>query len=438
MAMDFIAVIVILLMLVCNALFAAYEMALASISHSRLLTLANQKKKGARAAATMKERMEASLAVVQLGITLVGAVAAATGGAGVNEWLMPRLQQNFGWSTPVAAAVSLILFVIPLSAFTIVFAELVPKMFAIHNKEWVCLVLSPPMYALSRIIYPVVSVLETAVKAVIRGIQRVFRTEHADSGSGLHELKAAVAVARTARLIGAREERILLSASQFPIRPVREIQLPAADISMIPIESSLTDALLRAHLDLHTRFPVSTVEDDPQTIAGYITFKDLVVTLKMNPTSGTLREIVRPMRRFPEEMSIANVLEFMIRERVHIALVESTAGAIVGMITLEDIIEELVGDIEDEYDRLPSHIHPTAAGWILGGAVHMDTIASLTGFPRPDPLPSGRAMTFAEWATAVLGRPVKKGEIFQNQNLSINVRKLRRRKLAEAFVSIVR
>ena len=130
-------------MLFFNAVFAAYEMALASVSHSRLMLLVSEKKKGAGEAAFMKDRMEASLAVIQLGITLFGAIAAATGGAGVEESVAPFLHEVWRIPNVLSEFLALLLLILPLSALTIMFAELVPKMFALQNKEWVCLALSP-------------------------------------------------------------------------------------------------------------------------------------------------------------------------------------------------------------------------------------------------------------------------------------------------------
>ncbi|MGN1058176.1 MAG: CNNM domain-containing protein, partial [Candidatus Avelusimicrobium sp.] len=132
-------ILIILLMLVFNALLAAYEMALASISRTKLSILAQEKRSGAEQALYMKDHMEGSLAVVQIGITLVGAVAAASGGAGADEMFSPVLQEYLSVSKRVADILAVALVVVPLSFITIVFAELTPKTFAIKNKEFVVL-----------------------------------------------------------------------------------------------------------------------------------------------------------------------------------------------------------------------------------------------------------------------------------------------------------
>ncbi|MDD5085631.1 MAG: hemolysin family protein [Candidatus Omnitrophica bacterium] len=424
--------IVILLMLVLNAIFAAYEMALASVSRSRLAVLVNSKKKGAEAAAFMKDRMEASLAVVQLGITMVGAIAAATGGAGVEEAFVPYLKDVLGISEPISKVIAIASLVIPLGFFTIIFSELVPKMFALNNREWVCLRLSGTMKALAQIAYPVVSVFENVVKALIKlGARRWQPPKGIEEHQTIHELRAAAALARTSRLIGAREEKIVMSAAHLSVRSISNIMLPAADISMIPIESSLSDALVRSHLDMHTRFPVCEKDGDPQTIKGYVNVKDIINALKLNPENPSISGITRPLKIVNANMLISEVLEQMILEKVHIALIASDSGSVVGMVTLEDIIEELVGEIEDEFDRLPPHIHPYGSIWIMGGGALMGNVALTVGIEIPQ---NEKNLTLADWCTKVLGRQPEGGEVIESGELRVTVRKLRRRKLSEAVV----
>lgn len=161
-------IIVIVAMLAANAVFASYEMALASVSRARLEVLLQAKRRGARCAVYMKDRLEGSLAVIQLGITLAGAIGAATGGAAVDEMLAPWLVASFRFSSGVAEGVALVLLVIPLSSVTIIFGELVPKMVGINNKEGVVLALSPAMKAVSMVFYPAVFIFEGIVKRVMR------------------------------------------------------------------------------------------------------------------------------------------------------------------------------------------------------------------------------------------------------------------------------
>ena len=427
-------ILVIILMLLINAVFAAYEMALASISRVRLSTLCQQKKRGAEEAAYMKDRMEASLAVVQLGITLAGAIAAATGGAGAQESLTPFFTK-IGMPSFYAEILALVCLVIPLSAFTIIFAELVPKMFALDNRESVCLALSPIMKAVARIADPVVSFFETIVKKIMGLGAKKAKGESAIDKQSLHELKAAAALARTSRLIGAHEEKIVLSAAQLSQRKVIDIMLDADYISMIPLTDSLSDALIKAHLDMHTRFPVCEKAGEHQTIIGYLNFKDIVNALKMSPENPSVQGITRPIKKIPAGTPLSQALSEMMREKAHIAIVVSQEQVVSGMIALEDIIEELVGEIEDEFDRLPTYVQPCGMGWIVGGAVSMNVVASTLGIELSLENVNERTPTLAEWIAQKLGRDIEGGEILSFDNISVTVRKLRRRKLAEALVS---
>ena len=191
-------ILVMLAMIGINGVLAAYEIALASITTSRLHVLERDGRKGVRAALYMKANMEGSLAVVQLGITLVGAIAAATGGAGAEEQLSPLLENAFGLSEGMAELVAVACVVIPLTGVTIVFGELIPKLFALRNKEWVCLRLSPAMRSFSSAVWPIVWLLETAVTTLMkwgegRWQQRLdakMKTESAE----LQELRASVAL----------------------------------------------------------------------------------------------------------------------------------------------------------------------------------------------------------------------------------------------------
>lgn len=429
--------LIIFFMIVFNAVFAAYEMALASISRTKLAYLAQAGRKGAAEGLFMKDRMEASLAVVQLGITFVGAIAAATGGAGITEALNPYFQDKFGLAKDVADIVSLIILIIPLSIVTIIFAELIPKTYAIKNSEWVILNLSKTMKSFALIAYPAVSFLENIVKAAIRYIDKKAprKAATADAQGSLHELTAAISLARTSRLIDAQQEKIVVAAAQLSQRPIKGIMIPIADICMISQTSSLSEALIQAHLDMHTRFPVCEKPDDAQSIHGYINFKDIMAALKINPEDPTIKGIIRPIKRFPQDATISKILEKMIQEKLHIGLVENEHGSIVGMITMEDIIEELVGEIEDEFDRLPNYIHTYGQQLLVGGAAPMPAVVKALGVPWDPPSPAEDNVKLADWCQRKTSKPFNGGEVIPGNGFQITVRKLRRKKISEAFVA---
>jgi putative hemolysin len=428
-------VLVILAMLAVNSVFAAYEMALASVSRARLEVLAQAKRRGAASAVYMKERLEGSLAVIQLGITLAGAIAAATGGAAVDQWLAPWLMECAQVSAQTANVLALVMLVIPLSALTIIFAELVPKMIGITHKDWVVLTLSPTMKAVAGVFHPVVFVFEGTVKLLMR-LGWKFKPGAGASAadqSGLLELRAAAALARATRIIGPMEERIVVAAAQLSCRTVKEVMVPVQDIKMFPLGMSIAEALMEAHVHMHSRYPVCREPGDAETIEGYVTFKDIVGNLRIDPTGGGLRGIMRPIRRIDLKINLAQALTNMIRDKIHIALATEN-GKVYGLLTLEEVVEELVGDIDDEYDRLPSQIHPIGGGWFAGGGATVGDLAKAIGggaFADAD-----AKTLLADWASRTNGATPRSGDVIKGDGVAVLVRKTRRSRVAEAIIRV--
>ncbi|MEZ6101740.1 MAG: hemolysin family protein [Pirellulaceae bacterium] len=426
--------LVIVAMIAFNSVFAGYEIALASVSHGRLHGLVQHGRRGAAAALRMKEKMEASLAVVQLGITLVAAVAAATGGAGAEEWLQPLLH-DFGVSAPVAQVLAIGLVVVPLIVVTIILGELVPKVFALRNPEWVCLKLSPAMEWFAFGVRPAVWLLESTVTWIVQWSERGGDpTEGHSAEAAIQDLRGAAAIARVSRLIGRREEGIIVSASRLAATPLRKVMLPAEFIGMLTADQSLSDALVIAHQEMHTRFPVTEEQGNPQKIIGYVNFKDIVAALRLAPRSPSLRKLIRHIRVFDETTSVADCLECLMRERSHISLVQAADGTTVGMITLEDIVEELVGEIYDEFDRMPAHLTEAGDGWIAGGFVPLTQLREHTGIDLT-PLSEKPIYTLNDWIVERLGRPPHGGDEIHTKQFNILVRKTRHVLVQEAYLS---
>lgn len=422
---------VMLVMIGFNSVFAAYEISLASIGAGRLHSLVTDKAHGAEAAARMKDNIEGSLAVVQLGITLVGVIAAATGGAGAEETFEPIL---LGWGVPASLSqvLAIAVVVVPLTIVTIVLGELVPKVFALRNKELVCLWLSPIMEWFALSVWPAVWFLESSVEWIMRIGGR--RGEDAGDESAIQELHGAAAFARISRLIGRREEGIIMSASRLSSTPVEKIMLPAEHIDMLASDQSLSDALVAAHQNMHTRYPVTEAPGNAQCIIGYVNFKDIVANMRVAPHLSSFRKLIRSLTSFKVESPVSDCLEQLIRNRSHIALVKDNAGLIVGMITLEDIIEELVGEIHDELDRIPSHLIKAGDGWIAGGFISLNQLQSVTGISL-EPIGEKPLYTLNDWVVESLGRPPLGGDLVESKSCNIVVRKTRNVMVQEAYVS---
>ncbi len=260
---------VIALMLVFNAAFAAYEMALAAVPKAHIRHLKEKNVPGA-----------------------------ATGGAGINEYLVPVLSARYGLTAWAAEAAGIVLFVLPLTTVTIVFGELVPKVFAMENRELILLNASPFFTALHTLFYPLLFVFERTVKSVMGAINLLLPSgRRRGEKAALAELRNAAAQARDESLIGGMQERIVNAAAELGLRKVEELLIPLSAVSSIPSDMSLTQALIRAHMDLHTRFPVTRTDWNASEIIGYLNFKDIVNALKMKARSPDAAGITRPIEK---------------------------------------------------------------------------------------------------------------------------------------------
>lgn len=422
---------VIALMLVFNAGFAAYEMALASVSKARIRHLMEKNAPGSASAQFMKDRVEASLSLIQIGITLAGAAAAATGGAGINEYIAPILQARYAITEGAAEALGLVMFVLPLSFVTIIFGELVPKVFAIENKEFILLTFSPFFRGLYLFFYPLLFVFELIIKGIMAAANAVLPAKKRyHERSALAELRLAAAQARDESAIGKVEENIVNAAAALAQQKVEDLAIPTQDISYIPAGLSLPEALIRAHMDLHTRFPVTKREDAPGEIIGYINFKDIVNALKMQAPSADVAGITRPIGKIPAGTTAPRALEEMMAKGIHMAVVTGGDGGTLGLLTLEEIMGRLVGGkIQDEYDRLPTYLYGAGGGLIAGGGADMAEI--LRGL---DLKPEAGNVTLAAWLEKQTGRRPRGSELIRTGQVEVLVRKTRRKRVSEAFI----
>lgn len=424
-------ILVIILMLGLNALLAAYEMALASISRTKIAVLFQENLSGAQAALFMKDHLEGSLAVVQIGITLVGAIAAAMGGAGAEDALKPTLAQ-WGIAGPVAHAISIACVVLPLSFAMIVFSELVPKTYAIKNKEWVVLKLSPVMRIIYTVLSPLVSVIEKIVRFCTQNAPAKTQDPKTAKKAALTDLRTAAAIAASSRLFSQAEEKIVLASAQFCVRTIKEIQVPLEQVYFLAADDSIADTFLKAHLDMHTRFPVLENVQDKQSIIGYLNFKDIFSSTKTSSAHTSTRSIVRPIIKLEDDTLISTALQQLMKTKQHICLVTDD-GEITGILTLEDIFEELVGEIEDEYDFSPAYVRPFGDSVVVSANAKMTDVFSALGLAiATERTP---ALTVAQWAAEKLGRAPVKNEKVSADGLLLETRKFRREKLVEALVT---
>jgi putative hemolysin len=339
----------------------------------------------------------------------------------------------------MAQCLALLTVTIPLTVVTIILGELAPKVFALRNKEWVCLRLSPPMEWFTYSVWPAVWFLEKSTTFISRLGERRWRPRseagHSNDAT-LQELRAIAALARTARLIGMREEGIIVNAARISTTPVRTAMLPAQHVTMLDVNGAMADSLVVAHSDMHTRFPVTERPGDPQGILGYVNFKDIVSSLRLSRNEPSLRGILRPIISVQAEATIAVCMERLIHDHQHIAIVRDADQKVLGMITLEDILEELIGEIHDEFDRLPGHITPSGKDWVAGGGTTLTHLREVTGLDLVAPDATRPPNTLNEWMLYKLGRPARGGDVIEEEGATFLVRKVRRNLVQEAHIMV--
>jgi CBS domain containing-hemolysin-like protein len=297
------------------------------------------------------------------------------------------------------------------------FTEILPKSLGVRLNTTFAVLIARPLDTLSRLLAPIIW--------LTRLLNRPFEGRAAHGEATVAEIAALAGLARLSNEIGARQEQIIRGAPQLSRLRADDLMIPIDQVAMIPADHTLDNALLDAHLDAHTRFPVHDT-DSRDRVVGYVNFKELVAHMRTNPTIGGLEGVIRPVRFVAPELPADKLLGVFVDERVHIAMVGDATQAL-GLVTLEDVIEELVGEIEDEFDRLPRTMHKLAGSvWMIGGGVPVERVSELTGVPL-----DGQG-TLAAWVEEQLGRlPVRDDELPLRGHI-LRIRRCRRGRVFEA------
>ncbi|MFQ3680363.1 MAG: hemolysin family protein, partial [Pseudanabaenaceae cyanobacterium] len=280
------------------------------------------------------------LATVQVGVTLAGFFASATAAtelAGpLNQLLVPLAGR---WAAPL----SLVLVTFAVAVVTLVFGELGPKKLALHHAEAIALFTAEPIYWLERLASPLVRFLS----AFTNGILALTGTPVQETQDvRVEEIKAMVDAARAGGTVGEQERRIIYRAVELPHIEVRAIMVPRVQIQYLSVNTTLAETFAIVAENAHTRLPVC--DGDLDKIIGILHVKDLIRPVSHQPPS--LRELLRPVYYISEHYLAGDLLRDMQKHRLHLAIVQDEFGGTAGLVTLEDVLEELVGEIRDEYD----------------------------------------------------------------------------------------
>jgi putative hemolysin len=337
--------LVIILLTLLEGFFVAGEIALVSIRRSRVEQLVDEGRPGARRVRRLLDEPGRFLAVSQLGLTVIGFFASAYAAVSLVSYLADALR-SLGMDSGTADGLALVIVTVLLALFTIVFAELVPKTLALAYAERVAIALSLPIEFLARALSPLIRLL-TGITSAIAGIFGAHATAEAQITA--EELRLIVERGGEQGVLEAEEEQMINAVIELGSRRVHEVMIPRIDIAAMSATATFDEAISAFVDEGHSRVPV--YEESVDEIVGILYAKDLLPFLRSS--SGPrpeLRTLLRTPVYVPESMTVDDLLHEFQRRKVHIAIVLDEYGGTAGLVTIEDLLEEIVGEIQDEYD----------------------------------------------------------------------------------------
>jgi putative hemolysin len=333
-----------------NAYFVATEFALVAVRRSQLKLWVRENRRGAAAAMRAVEHLDDAIAATQLGITLASIGLGFLGEPAVASLLRPALEAA-GLGTTAVHSISFAVSFALVTFLHVVVGELAPKAVALDRPGPVALVAAAPLLVFGRVFRPVLRVMNGAGLALARR----FGVTEGSAGHGLHspeELSLLVDEASASGTIRADTGRLLGNVFRLSRTRVRDVMVPRERIFAVQMKTPIDDLLESTRDQGYTRVPVH--EGSLEDTVGVLHTKDLF-HIYAERRLFVLSDLLRPVAEMKPELSVLEALRRFRRQRAHLALVRDDAGRVVGLVTLEDVLEEIVGEIEDEHDE------PTAA-----------------------------------------------------------------------------
>jgi len=415
-------VVVVLFFVLLGGFFAAAEIALVSLRESQVQRLEESSRRGPRLARLVSDPSR-FLAAVQVGVTLAGFVSAGFGAAQIAPDLA-TVFESWGWSPGWAGAVSFILITILIAYVSLVLGELVPKRIALQRAERVALFVAGPITVIARVFRPFIVALSASTNAIVR-MFGINPREAKEQISG-EELRDLVAAHEDLSL----EERALID-DVFAVgdRELREVMIPRTEVDFLDASLLLGDAVTVIADKPHSRYPV--IRGSADDVVGFVHIRDLLDPA-MSGRQVRLGELARPVTSFPGTKVILSTLTEMRRLRQHIAIVQDEYGGTAGIVTLEDLVEEVIGDIKDEYDVAETPRAPRIVGEItVDGLMNIEDFSDECGVTLPD----GPYETVAGFLVSHLSRLPAPGDAVDAAGLRFEVTEMDGRRIAKVHVT---
>lgn len=367
-------IIIVFLLVFMNGFFVATEFSMVKVRKSRIETLVFEGNKNAKYTLRVVSKLNSYLSACQLGITLASLGLGWVGEPAVASMLMP-IFHLFNISSAAVHSISVIVGFIIITGFHIVLGELAPKSLAILGTEKIAMYTALPLITFYKVTYPIMWLFNYSTNLVLRvfGLTQVEEHEEAHTDE---EIKLLVEESYKHGLIDKTELTFVDNIFDFSEKTAKEIMIPRTDMECIFIEDSLEEIIETTLKSQLTRYPVCKESKD--NIIGFIHIKDLY-RQKIEGVNKDIKEIIREIKFVPESISISELFKDFQKEKMQMAIIIDEYGGTSGLVTAEDILEEIVGEIQDEFDEGEGEeINKTGDGkYIVDGKVIIDDINEL-------------------------------------------------------------
>ncbi|MGI8697051.1 MAG: hemolysin family protein [Mycobacteriales bacterium] len=416
----------VLLLVMVGGVFAGAEMALVSLRDTQLGALARSGPRGQRVAA-LASNPNRFLAAVQIGVTLCGFMSAAFGEATLAGRLRPVLE-GWGVSGGLADVLAIIIITLIVSYFALVLGELAPKRLALQRAERIALVVARPVDRVARLARPAIWLLSRSTNLVVRLLGGDPRTRR--EAMTEEELRNMVAAHES---LSDNERELIDDVFAAANRTVSEVMIPRTEVDFLDGSMTVSRAARIASESPHSRFPV--VGQGQDDVIGFAHIRDLMGRSHPAGRATTVADLTREIKALPGTKKVLGALSEMRNEGHHLAVVVDEYGGTDGIVTLEDLIEEVIGDIHDEYDADTADPQLLASGETeVDGLLNLDDFAEATGLT----LPPGPYETAAGFVMNALGRLPDIGDAVAVGEREVSVGELDGRRIARVRVAPLR
>jgi CBS domain containing-hemolysin-like protein len=435
-------IIVVVLLVAANAFFVAAEFAMVSLRDTRIQQLIEQGRTGARIVRRIQQRLDVFLPAVQFGVTLASLGLGWVGEGTLAGLLMPSIS-GMAYGRAYAHALAATVAFIIITYMHVLLGELVPKSLALQRTERVALAVAGPMDVFMTLAQPFLLFMNKSANLVLRGFGSRLMRE-----GGVHtpeELKLIVTASRRMGLLPEAQEDMIHHALDLGDLTVREIMVPRHSIFSLSAEMPIEEAMARVVEEQHSRVPVYDPEKGKENIIGLLYSKDIssvmharltaARTLAGAPPRLKVRHIMREVLFVPESKTASDLLEEFQQRKRHLAIVVDEFGSTSGLVTVEDVLEQLVGEMEDEFDIVQRPIVALASG-----AVVLDGSANIRDLEVQHEivLPRDQGFeTLAGFVMTQLGRIPKGGESFEFETRRYTVLQMDGHRIARVKVEVL-